>query len=194
MMTKRRIHTFYFALCPVYTVFATIGTVFFLRDFSKEDRCRLFTILTKTAYLAIPVLLFSLGSAVMLFNYVIIIFNLMRSKKPMRDITIGTNVKIPKNNVKLTRAIIMTLTAYILFYIPVVAVTSIGIIFNTFLSNSLRDTLEDVCLLLYFTNNLINPFIYSLTLRDFRDGYNRLLFCCVWRPVKRNSNVTVAVI
>ena len=88
----------------------------------------------------------------------------------------------------------MTLTAYILFYIPVIVVTSVGTFFDTFIDNSLFDILEDISILLYFTNNLINPFIYNLTLRDFKDGYNRLLFCHVRHPIVDKSAMNVAVV
>ena len=99
-------------------------------------------------------------------------------------------MKIPKNNGKLTRAIIMTLTAYILLYTPIISVTCI----RTLIDDSLWDILEDISLLFYFTNNLINPFIYYMTLRDFKEGYNRLLFCCVRSPVQEKPTIKVAVI
>ena len=59
----------------------------------------------------------------------------------------GTSVKIPRNNVKLTRTIIMTITAYILFFMPIVAVTSIGAIFGTFTVGYSWGILEDIALL-----------------------------------------------
>ena len=88
----------------------------------------------------------------------------------------------------------MTLTAYIVLYTPVIAVTCVGTIFGTLNGNSIWDILEDISLLCYFSNNLVNPFIYYMTLRDFRDGYKRLLFCCVRQPVKKNPPIDVAVI
>ena len=194
MMTKRRIHTIYYTLCLFYTLAGSVVFLFYRRDFSKQDRCRLYTVLTKTAYFAVPILFFSTGSVVMFFNYVIIICNLTRSKISMRDATSGTIAKIPKNNVKLTRAIIMTLTAYIVLFIPVIAVTSIGTFFDTFIGNTLFDILEDVSLLFYFSNNFVNPFIYYMTLRDFRDGYNRLLFCCKRHTIQEKSPIRVVVI
>ena len=180
-------------MCLFNSIAGIVAFVFFRRDFSKEDRCRLFTILTKTAYLAIPVLLFALGSAVMIFNYIIIICNLMRSKKLMKDITNVANMKIPKYNVKLTRAIIMTLTAYIVLFLPCIATTAIGTFFNIYIGNFLWDILEDISLLFFFTNNLVNPFIYYMTLKDFRDGYNKLLFCCKKDTIQK-SPIKVAVI
>ena len=88
----------------------------------------------------------------------------------------------------------MTLTAYNVLYTPVIAVTCLGTIFGTFNGNSIWDILEDISLLCYFSNNLVNPFIYYITLRDFRDGYRKLLFCCVRQPVKINPPIDVAVI
>ena len=193
-MTKRRIHTIYITLFLFYSITGTISFALFLRDFDKEDKCRLFNIVTKTAYVGIQVSAFSIGSAVMVFNYVIIIYKLTRSKKSVRDITNGSSIKLSKNNLKLTKAIIMTLTAYILFYIPVVAITSVGTFSETFTNNSLFDIVEDISILLYFTNNLINPFIYNFTLRDFKEGYNRLLFCRVRHPIQENPAIRVAVI
>ena len=194
MMTKRRIHTIYITLCLFYSVTGAMSFALFLRDFNKVDKCRLFNIVTKTAYLAILVLFFSLGSIFMFLNYIIIICNLTRSKKSMKDIASGTNMKINKNNVKLTRAIIMMLTAYIVFYIPVIVMTSTGTFYDALTVDHLWGILEDIALIFYFSNNLINPFIYYMTLKDFREGYKRLLFCYSRCPAQRDLNINVAVI
>ena len=108
----------------------------------------------------------------------------------MRDGKSETSVKISQNNVKLTRAIIVTLTAYILLYAPIISVTCA----RTFIVDFPWDILEDIALLFYFSNNLVNPFIYYMTLRDFREGYMRLLLFCVRHPYQGNSTVKVAVI
>ena len=79
-MTKRKIHTINVALFLVYTISGVLSFVFCLRDFSKQDRCRVFIMVKKTAYLAVFVLFFSLGSVVMVFNYVIIICKLTRRR------------------------------------------------------------------------------------------------------------------
>ena len=112
----------------------------------------------------------------------------------MRDITSGTNVKMPKNNAKLTRAITMTLTAYIVFYMPVIAMSSIGTFYDTLTVGYFWGILQDIALLFYFNNNLINPFIYYMTLKDFREGYKRLLFCYSRCTGQRDSEINVAVI
>ena len=84
----------------------------------------------------------------------------------------------------------MTLTAYILLYTPIVSVTCV----RTIIVDSLGDILEDIALLFYFSNNFVNPFIYYMTLRDFREGYRRLLLFCVRHSDQGNSTVKVAVI
>ena len=190
MMTKRRLHVIYIALCFSYTVTGGIAYIFFHRDISKQDRCRTHTVLTKIAYFA-PLLFFSIGSLAMFVNYVIIITKLRKRMDDSGKINIK---KFPRNNVKLTRAIIMTLTAYNLLFIPAVAVTSAAIFLGTFIGNYLFDILEDISLLCYFSNNLINPFIYHFTLRDFKEGYKRLMCCCVRHPMKKNLTIDVAVI
>ena len=151
-MTKRKIYTINIALFLVYTIAGVLSFVFYRRDFSKQDRCRVFSMLKKTAYLGVFVLFFSLGCGVMFLNYVLIICKLTRSRISMRDGTSGTSVKMSKNNVKLTRAIIMTLTAYILLYTPIVSVTCV----RTFIVDSLGHILDDIALLFYFSNNLVN--------------------------------------
>ena len=108
----------------------------------------------------------------------------------MRDGTSGTSVKLSKNNVKLTRATIMTLKAYILLNTPIVSVTCV----RTFIVDFPWDILEDVALLFNFSNNLVNPFIYYMTLRDIREGYRILLLFCARHPDQGNSTVKVTVI
>ena len=194
MMTKKRIHVIYAALCLSYTVYEGMIFMFFHRDVSRQDRCRIHTVLTKTGYFAAPFFFFATTSLAMFFNYVVIIYKLRKSSKSMEE---SGNIKIrklPRNNVKLTRAIIMTLTAYNLFFIPAVAVTSVGSVLETFIGNSLFEILEDISLLCYFSNNLINPLIYYFTLKDFKDGYSRLLCCCARHPIQEKPTIKVAVI
>ena len=167
MMTKKRIHVIYAALCLSYTVYGGMVFMFFHRDVRRQDWCRMHTVLTKTGYFAAPFFFFATTSLAMFFNYVIIIYKLRISSKSIENSGNMKIRKLPRNNVKLTRAIIMTLTAYNLLYIS---------------------------LLRYFSNNLINPLIYYFTLKDFKDSYSRLLCCCVRHPIQEKPTMKVAVI
>ena len=184
MLTKRRIHFIYIALCLVYALIGIAVMIFRRQDFNRNDRCILHTILDKTLYFALPVMLFTTGSVIMFINCTIIIYKLTINGTEMRYFTKTANTNL---NVKLTRAIIMTLTGYVLFYIPLVVITCVRI----FIQDSKLYALEDVGLLFYFSNNLVNPFIYYVTLKSFKEGYKNLLLCRFWG---RKQSINVAII
>ena len=74
-------------------------------------------------------------------------------------------------NSKLTRATMIALGTYVMLYLPAVAITCIDLLVD---SHYLHIT-QDILLILYFCNNIVNPVIYYLTLNDFREGYKKLL-------------------
>ena len=93
-------------------------------------------------------------------------------------------------NSKLTRACLFTLCAYITLYTPTMVVS--GIVF--FIPEVVAPYLLDACLLLYFLNNVVNPFIYYTTLKDFREGYKSLLKCGRIKTPDKDKRPGVAVI
>ena len=76
-------------------------------------------------------------------------------------------------DVKVTKAILLTLGAYLLLYFPSVLISSV----TFFIGIPHIFIVLSIGQLLYFMNNLINPFIYYMTLKDFRQGYQNFLLC-----------------
>ena len=79
-------------------------------------------------------------------------------------------------NTKMTRASWLTLGAFIILYTP--SIILLGILQNFVQQPTvILIILADISNLLYFLNNVINPFLYFATLSNFREGYKCLLTC-----------------
>ena len=67
---------------------------------------------------------------------------------------------------KLTKATVIALSAYIGLYLPGLVISCIFMVqdFNGFYMS----IITDISILMYFVNNLVNPFIYYFTLQDFK--------------------------
>ena len=76
-------------------------------------------------------------------------------------------------NSKLTRATMIALGTYAMLYLPPVARTCTDVLVDV----HYLFIIQDVLLILYFCNNIVNPFIYYFILKDFREGCKKLLRC-----------------
>ena len=133
-------------------------------------------------------LLFNFGtvSLVTTVSYIWVIVKLKHRKKHMSSLTHNKAPNALSIDLKVTKAILLTLGAYLSFYIPTMV---IGVMVDYVEVPYLIIVLA-VCMLLYYTNNVINPFIYYFTLKDFQHGYKKLLSC---DSAKDNENQTIKV-
>ena len=146
----------------------------FLRKyFSNTDLCIVANIIKDTAYFAVPVLLFGILTLVFVTDYVATIIILQKRTREREHLTNTINTSVMDLNSRLTRATMIALGTYVMLYLPGVAITCIDI----FVDSHYLFIIQDILLILYFCNNIVNPFIYSFTLKDFREGYKKLLQC-----------------
>ena len=133
-------------------------------------------------------LLFNFGtvSLVTTVSYIWVIVKLKHRKRHMSSLTHSKAPNALSIDLKVTKAILLTLGAYLSFYIPTMV---IGVMVDYVEFPYLIIVLA-VCMLLYYTNNLINPFIYYFTLKDFQQGYKKLFSC---KSAKDNENQTIKV-
>ena len=172
----------------MYTIVAVFTSIFLRRDFKRQESCILSSVLS-LAGCAVPVTFFTLGSLVMFCNCVIIIRSLAKSKKNIRELEDSAMFNTASANEKLSRAIILTVIAYISFYFPVVVVICINLLSS--IPKFIGNILEDISLLFYYCNNLINPFIYCLTLKNFRKGYAAVLLMRKESSMKKKTSSEV---
>ena len=100
---------------------------------------------------------------VMLVSYIIITVKL---KQRNSVFTASTN----DVNTKITRASWLTLGAFIILYSPSIILSLVPHFIPKPIPIILF-ILLDITYLLYYLNNVINPFLYFATLSDFKEGY-----------------------
>ena len=80
------------------------------------------------------------------------------------------------NHFKLTYACWLTVTFFLLLYFPLsllaVATNFLEELYPLYILVPL-----DISYLLYYMNNVVNPFSYFVVLKDFRTGYKTVLCC-----------------
>ena len=106
----------------------------------------------------------------MTVNCIIISIKLQK----MKTINLGTKTGTQDNDHKLTQATWMALKLFLLFVVPV---TFLGAV-TLFLEQPypmLYDILLDLSYLLFYMNNVVNPFVYYVFLKNFKEGYQSIL-------------------
>ena len=169
-ITKTRVHM---AFMSIFLFIVILNTCFFM--FLRQDA---FKILKECAvqYVtqAMPYFVM-LGTnyvclITMTVNCIIISIKLQK----MKTVTLGTKTSTQDNDHKLTQACWMTLKLFILCFVPF---TCLGF-FAIFLQQPyplVYEILLDMSYLLYYMNNIINPFVYYAFLKNFQEGYLSML-------------------
>ena len=74
---------------------------------------------------------------------------------------------------KVTKALSFALGVHLCLYVPAVSCAFV----ERYVNIPHMIIVTDVCLLLFFMNTIVNPFIYFITMEDFRQGYKKFLLC-----------------
>ena len=106
----------------------------------------------------------------------------------MKRVALGAKTPTQDNDQKLTQATWMALNLFLLFVVPV---TFLGAV-SPFLEQPYPmsyDVLSDISYLLFYMNNVVNPFAYYVFLKDFKEGY-QLMLCCKKNSRNTNGSIT----
>ena len=79
-------------------------------------------------------------------------------------------------NMKMMKALWLVLSSFLVLYLPVVIVPPYFHVTYQLYPEYLLIA-RDVCTLIVSLNNVINPFLYYVTMKEFRTGYTDLLSC-----------------
>ena len=171
LVTRSRLHTVYCSFLVLLCIEITIATGFFRRDENvvTNQQCLLSKVLHATAYLLVSTANFYLSISVLLICYIIITVKL---RKRSIIFTSASDV-----NSKVTRASWLAVTAFIILYTHPIPM-------RIFL---------DISYLLYYFNNVVNPMIYYVTLKDFREGYVSALKCRFSKVSEKNQDIQTSV-
>ena len=130
--------------------------------------CYFINLLHEYASMLIATVNIVLMASVMFIGYIILTVKLKQTQ---------SNIKTAQSdsiNSKVTKVCWMMVTAWIIFNVPVIIISQV-ITFVPF-SKSMGVVYE-VSYLVFCLNNISNPILYFITMRDFREGYKSLLLC-----------------
>ena len=188
MVPKRMIHLSFAMMLSILILHHCVTYVFLRRDISDHEICITSNVVNSVGVYCILLVNFGLTSLVMIISYVIVLRKLHLRKRSMLNVCNKGNLR-PQTTDLLTRAISITVGVYILLYSPAVICTPI----LSFVDSSELVVVFSFAMLLYYLNNVINPFIYYITLKDFREGYKKLLLCKAAGP-NQSFQTKVAVV
>ena len=187
-VTKRRLHLIC-AVVPTYGfVIFGFAFIFLHKEFTQNEPCVISNVLSSIGLYPIFLLNFGIFSTLITVNYLVVIIKLKQRKKQMNNSMHNRNPNALNTDAKVTRATIIALGAYIVMFRPTVIVTSI----SSIVQFRHMIILQNISELWYCINNVINPFIYYLTLKDFKQGYKNLLLC-KYKPEDANPELNQGI-
>ena len=179
IVTKKRLHTLCFLTFIGCVTDNTCYFIFFRQDrFIIVKECVVSYVLQDIPMLIKIVTLQTIGMT-MLTNFIILTVKLRK----MKAVALGSKTGTQENDHKLIQASWMTLSLFLIFVLPAI----IGGVMVIFLEQPYPTPFNiflDLGFILYYLNNIVNPFVYYKFLKEFRKGY-RTMLCC-----KSNANDT----
>ena len=169
-ITKSRLHLALTAMCVLSTVKIGAGYYLCRKDIKQTDiRSNVPDI---NGLFTIFLINFGLMSIVMTVSFTWTTFQLLRRKR--KKYIFGSKLPdVLRSDSKFTTALSISFGIYLLTFVPAFASTFIIRIVEVPHS----DIFIDVSFLIHFINTFVNPFIYFVMLKDFREGYKNLLLC-----------------
>ena len=181
LVTKRRLQTaflsvyfFFFLNCTCFYIFLRQDAFVFLKECAAQYIIHFIQFFTNIGILYTCII-------IMAINCIIISIKL----KKMSTVALGTKTGTQDNDHKLTQATWMALTLFLVFVLPN---TFLGVV-AIFLQQPYPiyyDILLDISYLLFYMNNVVNPFVYYIYLKTFKEGYQAML-CCKNRRKNRGN-------
>ena len=170
LVTKRRIHIAFSSTFTILAMELAFAFICFRQEgFLERKECRIDYVLQEIVFLTIPFLLFLIFTVIIITCHCVITLKLIKRAK-----LFGTSNG--DDHSKLMKASWIVSSLYIILYIP----SAIISLTHLFVGDSYTWyvlILQDICGLIFFLNNVVNPFIYCLTLKHFREGYTSFLTC-----------------
>ena len=166
-VTKGRLHSVVLALCILWITEIVAASYFFREDLKQSTIRTTVNLLKNDGLYLTSVLNFGLLTLVKTLSFILISVELHRRKVSVFD------NKSVNSDFKVTKAISVALGIHLFLYLPAIACAFT----QRFVDVHYMIIVMDVCLLLFFMNTLVNPFIYFVTIEDFREGYKIILLC-----------------
>ena len=165
LITKRRLHTsflsisfFFFINITCFHIFLRQEAFIFLKECVVQYVIHYIPYFTNIGFIYTCII-------TMAVNCIIISIKLQK----MKTVALATKTGTQYNDHKLTQATWMALTLFLVFAVPV---TFLGVV-AIFLQQPYPiyyEILLDISYLLFYMNNVVNPFVYYIYLKTFKEG------------------------
>ena len=183
-ITKGRLHIAHAITCSFLMIEIVGVFIFFRKDLKDIELCNTPTILHPAVLYTLFLLNFVLMTLLMCVN-TIWVTAVLTTRKRNIDCIFNSNT----TDLNFTKTMLTVLGVYICLYSP----TVILVFIMNFVEKTHRFIVLDVCFLLFFMANVVNPFIYYATLKDFKQAYKNILSCK--KPKKdQNQHIESAVV
>ena len=167
LITKKKLHLVFLLIFVFVSIIITCFFVYLKQDtFTILKECVIQYVVHAEAYFTCVSFIYTC-IITMTINCIIISIKLHKMKK----IALGTKTCTQDNDQKLTQATWLALKLFLLFVVPV---TFLGAV-TLFLQHPypmFYDILLDLSYLLLYMNNVVNPFVYYIFLKDFKRAIN----------------------
>ncbi len=172
LITKNKIHKSYcFSFC-VWSIEFLFVNVFFQKDTWDKNWCFVSNNLQKIPFIFLYILNFMIFTTTLIVSYSIVTVKLYR-----RSRSSVTGAGTSDLNAKVTKVAWLAVSAFLVFYLPILAALAVSLLIPKPYPVSLVISSDVTYFTWLYLNNLINPFLYFATLKDFREGYKKLLGC-----------------
>ena len=182
LITKKRFHAAFILTFLMYTVELIFMYIFFRRErLTFLNACTYHVLQDTSLFLNVSVVYVFVASIIV--NCIIITMKLRK----MKNVAMGSKTGHQENDHKLIQVSWMTLNLFLLFVLP----TTLLNIVPYFAPHPLPlvyHILIDISYLLFYMNNVINPFVYYIYLNNFREGFQSML-CCKMNSNCRNTDI-----
>ena len=121
--------------------------------------------------------------ASIIVNCIIITMKLRK----MKNVEMGSKTGNQENDHKLIQVSWVTLNLFLLFVLPTTLLNIVPFLVEHPLP-LVYHILIDISYLLFYMNNVINPFVYYIYLNNFRDGF-QVMLCCKIKSNLRNAEI-----
>ena len=181
LITKTKIHTTILSIFIFFTINISCFFIFMRQDrFIVLKECVIQYVVQTVPYFAHVGFIYGC-ILILAINCIVITIKLQQ----MKSVALGTKTGTQDKDQKLTQATWMTLKLFLLCVVPV---TFLGAA-TLFLQQPypmIYEILLDLSYILFYMNNVVNPFVYYVFLKDFKEGYEAML-CCKKRIGGRNG-------
>ena len=187
LITKKRLHVTFLLIFLFVSTNITCFFIYLRQDtFTILKECVIQYVVHQEPYFACVGFIYTC-IITMTVNCIIISIKLQK----MKTIALGTKTGAQDNDHKLTQATWMALKLFLLFVVPV---TFLGAV-TLFLEQPypmFYDILLDLSYLLFYMNNVVNPFVYYVFLKNFKEGYQSILCCKKERSNPTNTGRSIS--